>query len=247
MAAGGIYMWATGKGQMAISGYNTMTPEQREHYDAERMAKDIGKFLVVIALVMLVGFGSMYYLSNGTMVFIVSIGLLFVLIIAFLLYAKGGKYLKDPARPVPPPTERQRRNTRAALGTTFFVTALILAVAFLMIGSGSVHATMEDDTLRVNGPMMNRSIDFDDIKEIEFRYDFDHGSRIGGFGGSNVLAGNFNNREFGDYSLACYLNVDLHIVVIPNQGRVLVFNLSTIEETEQFGEALLKSVFDFRH
>jgi len=245
MMAGGAYMWMTGKGQMGISGFNTMPKAKRDLYDGERMAKDVGKLLVFVALIILVGFGTMYYLPWGTIVFIATIGLLFIAIIAFVLYSRNDRYLKDPTKPIPPPTKHESKVKQATYLISIGAAVAIIVVVIMMMGSGNVTATMDDDTLHVSGPMMNRSIAFDDIAAIDFRDGFDHGSRIGGFGGSRVLAGNFNNSEFGDYSLACFRDVDYHIVVTPVQGRVLVFNLSTPEETEAFCEALMKQVFEY--
>jgi uncharacterized membrane protein YwaF len=242
MIAAGLYMWATGKGQMAISGYNTMSKAQREHYDGEKMAKDVGKFLVIISMILL-GFCLISYSSNGMLVLAVLMGLLFGVIIVFIAYAGTGKrYLKDPTKTPPPPTKQERRVMWAIFGVIGVVTAVVLIIVFVLIGGGNVTATMDDDALRVDGSSLNRSIGFDDIVTVEFRDGFDHGSRTSGFGGTRVLGGNFNNSEFGDYSLACYTDVQYHIVITPTQGKVLVFNLSTAEETEEFCIELIKKV-----
>ena len=244
MIAGGVYMWATGKGQMAISGYNTMSKASRELYDGEKMAKDVGKFLVVLSVTML-GICLFSYLPQGMLVFWIVMGLIFGEIVIFMVYAGSGKrYLKDPTKTPPPPTKHDKQVVWALLGVSGITTGIILVIVFLVSMNAGVAATLDDDSFHVKGPSMNRYVYYEDIVTIEFRDGFDHGTRTYGFAGTSVLGGNFHNSEFGDYSLACYKDVRQHIVITPAHGKVLVFNLSTAEETEEFCLELINRVFE---
>ncbi len=77
---------------------------------------------------------------------------------------------------------------------------------------------------------MNELIPYEDVTAIDLRDSFDDGRRVGGFGGTEVSSGHFENEEFGRYVLARYNSVD-SCIVVHHSGEVLVFNLDTTERT----------------
>lgn len=241
--AAGVYMWTTGKGEWAISGYNTMPNSQKEYYDSELMSKDIGKLLFVIGLVCLVGFSLIFYVPRGTLVMIGTIVLMIVVFVVYAMYWKGGRYLKDPNVRPPSASKEDKKKQYIHIGAGVGVAAVILVIVFMFVGMGSVDATLDDEKLHIDAPMVNRSIYYEDIVDVELRYDMDYGSRIGGFGGTNVSSGNFNNAEFGDYTLAIYNSArSVCIVVEPESGKMMVFNQGSVEETESFYLELLEKL-----
>ncbi|MDR1404787.1 MAG: DUF3784 domain-containing protein [Candidatus Methanoplasma sp.] len=237
LAAMGAYMWATGKGQWAISGYNTMPESKREYYNAEKMSKDVGKLTTVISLVTLAGLCMTLYIPHSFIVLFIIIA--FVLGISiFFAFSKGDKYLKDPAKTPPAATKKERKTQKILAGISVAVVAAILIAVFLFIGSGSVNASMDDERLHVDAPMVNSYVYYEDVRSVDLRENIDLGMRVGGFGGSKILSGNFNNGEFGDYTLACNKDVKTYIVVEHGQGKILVFNLGSAGETVGFFEDL---------
>jgi len=242
LAAAGVYMWITGKGQWAISGYNTMGKNQQAYYDGEKLAKDVGKFLVIISLICIM-LGAIAYFPNTMLVFAVLMGALFAAIAAFLVYAGNGKrYLKDQMRTPPPPSKEDRKVMWAIAGVSLSSAVVVFVLVFLLMGSGSVNASANDEKLYIDAPMVNRSLNYEDIVSVELCEDMDLGSRVGGFGGSKVLSGNFNNKEFGDYTLACYKDIRTYIVVEPVKGKMLVFNRNSVEETVDFYNELVEKI-----
>ena len=238
VAALGAYMWITGKGQWAISGYNTMGKSQQAYYDAERMAKDVGKVCVIIGLACLMGSFALMYMQGGLMIFVAIVTIVCVASVAYV--GTGRRYLKDQARTPPPQSKEDRKVIWAFVGVSLFQTAVICIIVLFFIGSGSVHATLDDEGLRIDGPSANRNLSYEDMVSIELREDLNLGGRVGGFGGTKVLGGNFNNEEFGDYTLACYKAVRTYIVIEPEEGKMLVFNLDGVEETVDFYNELLE-------
>lgn len=235
----GVYMWVTGKGQWAISGYNMMSKKEQSYYDAERMARDAGKIAVITCLACLIGTCAMLYLQQGMLIFLMAMG---VVVLSVVFYGGGRRYLKDQTRTPPPPTNKERRTKKAIVWVTLGVTAAILVIVVIFIGSGSVNATMDGGELHVNAPFVNENISFDNIISVELREDMDLGSRMGGFGGTKVLSGNFNNKEFGDYTLACYKDIRTYIVVERGGGKMLVFNKDSVADTAAFFEDLLEEL-----
>lgn len=80
---------------------------------------------------------------------------------------------------------------------------------------------------------MHKTILYEDINDVELRYDVSYGTRTGGIADSRILTGNFRNDEFGNYHLAVNRDVDACIVVF-TEGKTKVFNLHSNEETESF-------------
>jgi hypothetical protein len=129
LAALGAYMWITGNGQWAITGYGVMNEFQRAYYDTERMVKDLGKVLVIIGLVCLFGICTLY-LEKGVLIYTVLVITTAVGVIAYL--GRGKRYLKDPMRSPPPMSKEERKIIWAYIGVSIFMTAVILVI-FLFI------------------------------------------------------------------------------------------------------------------
>ncbi|MDR3074881.1 MAG: DUF3784 domain-containing protein [Candidatus Methanoplasma sp.] len=238
LAAAGAYMWATGKGQWAISGYNTMPKSRQEYYDAERMSRDVGKLVLATSLVLLAGLCSIFYLPHPTIVLILTVSFTVGICSVYAMRHHGGAYLKDPAKSPPPMTGEERKNLKIIAGISAVTVAVVLVVVFFFIGSGNVNVYLDDEKLSVDAPMVDTRVYYDDIVSVVIRDDVDLGMRIGGFGGTRVLSGNFNNDEFGDYTLASYKSVRTHIVLEPNDGKILVFNQESVDETVSLFEDL---------
>ena len=155
------------------------------------------------------------------------------IIIGGIVYMNtGGRFLKEGATdPKLLRTEedkkRERQTLYALLVLGAIITAVIVIVLVLVAPAGGVDASLQDDGLKVDAPMVNKLIPYDQIDSVELRDDLDIGRRVGGFGGTNIRSGNFNNDEFGRYVLASYNDVPLHIVV-RHSGGILAFNLSTV-------------------
>jgi flagellar basal body-associated protein FliL len=255
IAAAGFYMWITGKGQWAIRGYNTMSKSQQAYYDAERMSKDVGKSMAFMSLLIVAGAFAMLYLPYGLLIVLVMIVLSLIPAIHYSIKEKGTKYLKNPALGHPPKMSRTEMRNRGlidkeankkqdrlliivVLVSTFSIVPILLGIFFFM-GTGDVNISADDDGVKVNAPMVNVYIEYDDIVSVELRDDLTKGSRTNGFGGSNVSSGSFRNAEFGSYTLAAYNGVKTYIVVTPADGKTLVFNHDSVEKTKEFYLELL--------
>jgi len=118
-----------------------------------------------------------------------------------------------------------------------FLTVVLLVIVFL---KRKTVAKLEYDGLVVHGPLLHAKVPYGEIKTVDLRDRMDYGIRIGGYGGHKRLGGKFRNKEFGNYDLGANVSVKEHIVVHRIDGKVLVFNLETSEETKDFFEKLKK-------
>ncbi|HHT75539.1 MAG TPA: DUF3784 domain-containing protein [Methanomassiliicoccaceae archaeon] len=236
------YMWLTGKGAMFIAGYNTSPRHVREQYDTERLAKFVGKLVFFSVILMLLAMESIFLLTEAWPFWVLLSAGMAIIIGGIVYMNTGGRFLKEGATdPKLLRTEedkkRERQTLYALLVLGAIITAVIVIVLVLVAPAGGVDASLQDDGLKVDAPMVNKLIPYDQIDSVELRDDLDIGRRVGGFGGTNIRSGNFNNDEFGRYVLASYNDVPLHIVV-RHSGGILAFNLSTVEDTQAMFEDL---------
>ncbi|MCL2317613.1 MAG: PH domain-containing protein [Methanomassiliicoccaceae archaeon] len=117
------------------------------------------------------------------------------------------------------------------------LTVILLVIALM---TRKTVAKLEYDGLDVRGALMHAKIPYGDIGSIEVRDRFDYGIRVGGYADLRRLGGKFRNKEFGTYDLSALITVKEYIVVHKIDGKVLVFNLETVEETLEFFEKLKK-------
>lgn len=237
------YMWATGKGSMLIAGYNTSPRAVRDLYDSAALTRFIGMLMTVSMVLMLVALESIF-LFDDMLSFWALFAVSLVILLGGILYTNtGGRFLKegvssqDVSRTMSEERSKNKGRTIKLTIIAVVVTVAILIGVFLFLGSGNVNATLMDDRLRIEAPMVDEFIELGDIIEVEWRDSFDAGQRVGGFGGTEVSSGNFRNDDFGRYTLASYNSIPGHIVV-HYSGGVLAFNLDSEEKTVQMYEDL---------
>lgn len=236
------YMWATGKGASLIAGYNTSPRAVQEQYDSEKMARFVGKLVFFSMIPMLLALESIFILNYSWPFWVLLAASMAIIVVGIVYMNTGGRFLKEGAMdPKLLITEEDKKSNRqmtyGLLAITGIVTVVIVIILLLVAPAGSVTASLEEEGLKVEAPMVNDLILYEDIASIELRDDLDTGRRVGGFGGENVRSGNFQNEEYGRYVLASYNAVPLHIVV-HHSGGVLAFNLETEESTRQMFDQL---------
>ncbi|MDR0778848.1 MAG: DUF3784 domain-containing protein [Methanomassiliicoccaceae archaeon] len=241
LVAVGSYMWITGKGQWMIAGYNTMSKSRQAQYDGEKLAKDLGKVLVIFSLLLLFGTSAAGILPHSSLIFWATMLLIAAILAYFIIRANGPKYKKDPTKGPPLKNEDDKKMLIVVIGISVLVTVIVLVIVFFSFGYGNVTATMDDDGLKVNAPMTNVYIEYDNIVSMELRDNLAAGTRTNGFGGTNVSSGSFRNDAFGNYTLAIYNGVGLYIVVTPTEGKILVFNQNSAEKTMELYELIEKA------
>ncbi len=237
------YMWATGRGASLVAGYNTSPKSVQDQYDTEKMVKFVGKLVFFSMIPMLLAMESIFFLNDMWPFWILFAISMAIIIIGVAYMNTGRRFLKEEA--VDPKlliTDEERKSNRqmlyGLLAITGIVTVVIVIIVLLIAPGGSVDAELLDEGLNVDAPMVNELVRYEDIESVELRDDLETGRRVGGFGGDNVRSGNFRNDEFGRYILASYNDVPLHIVVY-HSGKVLAFNLETVEATRAMYDQLV--------
>ena len=115
---------------------------------------------------------------------------------------------------------------------------ILLLVAILMF-TGKITITYDADSFTVGASYYNSlTVDYDSIDSVEYREDFDSGSRTMGLGSARLLAGNFTNDEFGNYILYSYTKSNA-VVVIKSDKKTLVIGGIDEKSTKEIYETLL--------
>ncbi len=125
--------------------------------------------------------------------------------------------------------------------TWIAIAVMIVGVIGLSIGTtkgSDIQAYLNEKGLRVTGPLLDVSVPYEKMKDIELRRDVDYGARIAGYAGIDTIGGNFVNKEFGRYKVGTYLSTPVCIVVSYGKKRTLVFNIDSYAGTEQFYQDL---------
>ena len=105
---------------------------------------------------------------------------------------------------------------------------------------GSVKYELKDDSINVKGIFTQVEVPYDVIDEVTLVDDIDYGSRLG-VSTFSIVSGTYTNSAYGKYKLMAYRNTDKHIVINYNK-EILVFNQSTIEETQAAYQSLLEKI-----
>ncbi len=118
----------------------------------------------------------------------------------------------------------------AAVGGIVF-TVLILLLCVFLIFTGDVSVSYGDDSFTVSTSYWGKSeISYSEIDEIEYREDFDYGSRMFGFGTPKLSAGSFKCGELGTYTCYAYTPCS-SAVIIKIDDRFVVINGESTEST----------------
>ncbi|MCL1904632.1 MAG: DUF3784 domain-containing protein [Methanomassiliicoccaceae archaeon] len=218
IGAAGAYMWATEKEHWTISRHNTSSESEQANRDTDAVAKNVGKLVFMISATILIGVCSNFYIPHGWV--ILAVTMMVAVSLCIWLVTK----------------EAVRSGTMYLL----FITIPIVLLLVVVGGFGSVTVTMDNDSLHVSAPTIDRGIDYADFVSMEMRYELSPGVR-NGFGGLSVSSGNFTNDEFGTYTLAIYNDTKAYIVVNDGQ-KILVFNQDSVGRTADiFNELKLRT------
>lgn len=117
------------------------------------------------------------------------------------------------------------------------ITVILLFVAILMF-TGEITVSYGNTSFTVDASLYNSlTVDYDSMTSVEYREDFDFGSRTFGAGSARLLAGNFTNDEFGNYILYSYTKSDA-VVIIKSDKKTLVIGGIDEKATKEIYETL---------
>lgn len=120
-------------------------------------------------------------------------------------------------------------------------TLIVLFACGLMV-TGSITVHYGEDHVEIDATYhSDAAIAYDEIDAIEYREDFDMGTRMLGFNSLRLSLGAYQNEEFGHYTCYTYTQCDA-AVVLTVDGKKIVINGKNAEETRAICEALSERI-----
>lgn len=120
------------------------------------------------------------------------------------------------------------------------VTIVLLLCLIIPIFMGDIKTVYNESSFTLEAFMWSDlTVSYDSIDSIELRDDIETGLRTNGLGSPRLLAGSFENDEFGAYTRYSYTKCDSCVVMSVN-GRILVISGETEENTKEIYYELLK-------
>ena len=136
-------------------------------------------------------------------------------------------------------------NTKAYFIAGIISAILILAVlgstTYVML-SGDVTVTYTDDGFTVDSDYSDPlSLGFTDIRNVDFYDEMEIGTKVMGFNSATLSIGQFKNKALGEHTRYTYNSCNA-VVVIESNGKLLVINAKTPEETKEIYNHILGEV-----
>ncbi len=122
------------------------------------------------------------------------------------------------------------------------ICATTVLVAWLATNSGSIDVVIEEDSMTVSSTNAgSTTVAYNTIQDIELVKSIELGAMTSGVDNSTISAGEWVIDEYDDYG-DCYLfvynNVSSYIVITTN-NKYVIFNCSSVSDTEQLYDELL--------
>lgn len=121
--------------------------------------------------------------------------------------------------------------------------AAILVFVAVMLFTGSVKYQFLDTAMQVDVTYYgSTTISYDDITEAELRSENVPGSRTWGLGSFRLLAGLFENEEFGSYTRMTYYRPGSAIVLKTAKGQTYVLSGKNPQQTQALYRQILEHI-----
>lgn len=125
-----------------------------------------------------------------------------------------------------------------AIMSIVFVVLILVFVGILMF-TGDIDVEYGDTSFTIEASFWdNLTVEYNAIDSIEYRDNGNAGTRTNGLGSARLLAGAFQNDEFGSYTRYSYTGCDA-CVVMTVKGKILVINGVDSESTKNIYTELM--------
>ena len=136
----------------------------------------------------------------------------------------------------------KKYNKKVGIGVTIGLSVLAV-VMIIILGGGDIEVAYGEDSFTVVADFFDDlTIKHEDIADVEYRENFDKGSRLFGFGSPRLSMGSFQNEEFGRYDIISYTGCKAIVIITSTNGEKLALNLSDKEATYELYENILERV-----
>lgn len=194
-----------------------------------------GKMFVAVGLVTL---AAMFLPQTAAMTVIMIALFAAALLPVFYSYLYYKKQVKEGTAAVKPVPQLSRK---AKTVSNIMVAVILLLCAVLMF-TGEITVQYEENAFTIKASYWNDlTVEYDAIDSIEYREENMDGVRSYGLGTARLLAGTFQNEEFGAYTRYTYAGTDACVVLKAN-GKTLVLNGPDVQSTQAIYETIKANI-----
>ncbi len=206
------------------------TLESEENWNATH--RFTGKLWMLGGIVML--FSSLLPIKYAIIVFFTFV--LIMVIIPLIYSYKFSKNDKSEKSSVPPVNKRIK-----IISIVVLCIILIFSSVIMFVGDVNVEFGENDFTVK-SAWWQDLTVGYEVVEKLELKDGFDTGIRTFGLGSARLLAGRFQNDEFGDYTLYAYTRAKSHVIINTSKFGILVISGKTAEETEKIYNELMTRI-----
>lgn len=235
-----------GKGSFLIAGYNTASAREKAKYDEKKICRITGGSMAIITVFLII-MTLFKEEAPGVAIGLMTIGTMVVVIVCMALcnticVKKNVEITPEILSESNEAIQKQETiNKKIVIGTWIFFAVTFIAVGILLV-TGEIKVVLNDSSMEIAGSYMgDKTIDYSEIKEVNFEDNFQFGSRNGGFGSFKLNEGRFENTQFGRYTLYAYVK-SRAVVVMHTEEDIIVVGLESREETEKLYQEILEKL-----
>lgn len=112
-------------------------------------------------------------------------------------------------------------NMASKVGVGFMIAVFVIVGVFLLTGNVEMEYGTDSFTIKASY-WYDKEIEYAEIQSIEYVDEKVSGSRTGGVGSFRLLLGDFNNKEYGNYTRYTYTNCDAGVVLLVKDREVVI-------------------------
>lgn len=181
----------------------------------------VGIYLIFIGVLPLL----IYFFKDNTVLYTILINIFMLLSFCFLICMRIFTRKRTQSGSLPPLT----KSDKLYLILTIIFSILVLAFINILNFIGGVESRISGNNILIN----SRKISIESVEEIEYRNNFDVGTRISGMSNMKVEKGKYKNSEFGEYRADLNKLPKMSAIIIKTKDKTTVFNSETEDKTEK--------------
>ena len=198
-----------------------------------------GKVYVIIGILCLVSIFIPTSIAVIALPICAVIGLLLPVIYSYAYYKKQLKEGKATKEEYNTGLNDVVKNKKILGIATAVILVVVLIVVALLMFTGGIETTLGDTSLEVNAGIGGSvTLNYADIEAIEYRETAVPGQRVFGVGSAKILAGEFQNSEFGSYTRLTYSG-DIPCIVLKTKDKIYVIGAEDATSTKQIYDSLI--------
>lgn len=139
--------------------------------------------------------------------------------------------------------EKSAMERKLEKATGIFVTIVVIVVGVFLF-TGKIHVQYGEEKITVKASYFtDMTLDYSKIESVEYKDEIDPGNRIWGLGSFRLLAGSFQNDEFGYYTRYSYYKCKAGVVIQTKEDKIVLSGKDE-NSTKEIYEELKKRIED---